>query len=423
MKHISITTPPVAIAVLFATASRTANGFTLTQQTKSSATTTATATTDTTNIGTLTVPQIGLGTIAWSDTNGHNPELEELMSTIHQQHDGAAFLDTGERYGSHAKTALGMGWGETEMLVAGLLDGNAGSSSTGNSVVATKFTPSPWRTTVQSVVEACEESRQRLGVDSIDLYQIQMPDIVKPLKFLGFDKTYDEVYWDGLAECYHKGLVKNVGVSNYGPTLVTECYEHLAKRGVPLASNQIAYSLIGRQSGAQETLDRCNELGVKVLAYYPFAMGLLTGKYTSSSPELTVEDALTSSLSSSRRSKFERKDLERYAKGDGKSIPQGGIAPLLRVMERIAKERGPSTTVAQVALNYIICKGAIPIPGSRTAEQYVDNMGALGWRLTDDEVAEMEKETDNLGISFEGAGFKRSNAKFVGYGMETWSLA
>ena len=153
MKQISITTPPVAIAVLFVIASRTANGFTPTQQTKSRATTTTSASTDTTQVGTLTVPQIGLGTIAWSDNNGHNPELEELMSTIYQQHDGAAFFDTGERYGSHAKTALGMGWGETELLVAGLLDDNEGSS-TDNSVVATKFTPSPWRTTVQSVVEA-----------------------------------------------------------------------------------------------------------------------------------------------------------------------------------------------------------------------------------------------------------------------------
>lgn len=243
------------------------------------------------------------------------------------------------------------------------------------------------------------------------------------MKFLGFDKTYDEVYWDGLAECYHRGLVKNVGVSNYGPTLVTECHEHLSKRGVPLASNQIAYSVIGRNNGAQETLDRCNELGVKVLAYYPFAMGLLTGKYTSTSPDLLVEDAITNSLSTSRRSNFERKDLERYAHGDGKRIPLGGVAPLLRTMERIAKERGPTTTVAQVALNYIICKGAIPVPGARTAEQCVDNMGALNWRLTESEVAEMELTADNLGISFEGAGFKRSNGKFVGYGVERWSLA
>ena len=99
------------------------------------------------------------------------------------------------------------------------------------------------------------------------------------------------------------------------------------------------------------------------------------------------------------------------------------MAPLLRVMERIAKDHGETVTVAQVALNYIICKGAIPIPGARTAEQYSDNIGALNWRLTESEVAEMELEADNLGISFEGAGFKRSNAKFVGYGFETWGLA
>ncbi|KAL7545616.1 hypothetical protein ACHAWF_008968 [Thalassiosira exigua] len=385
---------------------------------------------DTTDVGSLTVPHIGCGTIAWSTnivTGRPNPELSELVSAAASR-DGGGFFDTGERYGSHMKTALGMGWGETERLVAKLIsevEGNVDpmGDAVSRPVVATKFTPSPWRTTAESVVEACEESCKRLGVDSIDLYQIQMPDIVKPLRVFGVDNSYDEVYWDGLAECYHRGLVKNVGVSNYGPTLVTRCHDHLARKGVPLASNQIAYSLIGRHNGAQQTLDRCNELGVKVLAYYPFAMGLLTGKYsTSKNPELTAEDALTKSLSlyTSRRSNLERKDLERYAKGDGKSIPFGGVAPLLRTMERIAEDH--DGTVAQVALNYIICKGAIPIPGARTAAQYSDNMGALNWRLTEDEVMQMEMEADNLGFSFDGAGFKRSDAKFVGYGMEKWSL-
>ena len=142
--------------------------------------TTPTAITDTTQVGSRTVPQIGCGTIAWSD-NGDNSELKELISTTYQQ--GGAFIDTGERYGSHAKTALGMGWGETESLVAKLLREHNGDSTEGSAneqhVVATKFTPSPWRTTAESVVEACEESRKRLGVESIDLYQIQMPDIVK----------------------------------------------------------------------------------------------------------------------------------------------------------------------------------------------------------------------------------------------------
>ena len=69
-------------------------------------------------------------------------------------------------------------------------------------------------------------------------------------------------------------------ISNYGPTLLEECHEALSKKGVPLASNQISFSLLGRHNGSLETIDKCAKLGVKVLAYYPFAMGLLTGKYS-----------------------------------------------------------------------------------------------------------------------------------------------
>ena len=375
---------------------------------------------DVTKVGSLTVPNVGIGTIAWSSnslTRLENPDLDKLVESACNQNGG--FFDTGERYGSHLKTAMGMGWGETESMISKMLKNADIKQDALRPVVATKFTPSPWRTTAKSVVEACEASRERLGVDSIDLYQIHMPDIVKPLRFLGKDETYDEEYWEGLAECYHRGLVKNVGVSNYGPTLVTKCQDALAKRGVPLASNQIAYSLIGRHNGAQQTVDRCNELGVKVLAYYPFAMGLLTGKYSSLSPEMATEDVVTS-LSSSRRSKLELKDLQRYANGDGKQIQNGGISPLLRAMEAIASARGK--TVAQVALNYIICKNALPIAGSRTADQVSDNLGALGWRLSEDEVLLLEHTADSLGINFDGAGFKKTSEKFVGYGMERWTL-
>ena len=373
---------------------------------------------DVTKVGSLTVPNVGIGTIAWSSnslTKLENPDLETLVESACQQSGG--FFDTGERYGSHFKTAMGMGWGETETMIAQMLKDADISDDVLRPVVATKFTPSPGRSSAKSVVEACEASRERLGVDSIDLYQVHMPDIVKPLRFMGIDKSYDEEYWEGIAECYHRGLVKNVGVSNYGPTLVTKCHDALAKRGVPLASNQIAYSLIGRHNGAQQTVDKCNELGVKVLAYYPFAMGLLTGKYSSLAPEMAT---VVTSLSSSRRSKLELKDLQRYANGDGKQIPGGGISPLLRAMEAIANAR--DKTVAQIALNYIICKGALPIAGARTADQVSDNLGALGWRLSNDEVALLEASADSLGINFDGAGFKKTSAKFVGYGLEKWSL-
>jgi pyridoxine 4-dehydrogenase len=398
---------------------------------KNNAATTFTSTNDRTTVGDLTVPSIGIGTIAWSSNSFASLENEDLGKCVDLAcRSNAAFLDTAERYGSHFRTMFGLGYGETEKLTEKFLANAIETQGEPDlkPVVATKFTPVPWRTNAQSVVEACEASCKNLGVDQIDLYQIHMPDIVRPFKSFGLNPAKDELYWDGLAECYHRGLVKNVGVCNYGPTLVARCQEHLAKLGVPLASNQIGYSLLGRHNGAQETLDKCNELGVKVLAYYPFAMGLLTGKYSSEAldrvaageEEKKTKDS-SSSLLTFKRSSLELRDLERYAKGDGgETIPEGGITPLLRTMETIADNRGK--TVAQVALNYVISKGAIPIPGCRTADQLQDNIGSMGWRLTETEIEMLELDADALGFGFDGAGFKRTSEKFVGYGVEKFSL-
>eukprot|EP00567_Pseudictyota_dubia_P012150 CAMPEP_0197437902 /NCGR_PEP_ID=MMETSP1175-20131217/5031_1 /TAXON_ID=1003142 /ORGANISM="Triceratium dubium, Strain CCMP147" /LENGTH=483 /DNA_ID=CAMNT_0042967529 /DNA_START=93 /DNA_END=1544 /DNA_ORIENTATION=+ len=378
---------------------------------------------DFTKIGGLKVPTVGIGTISWSSDSLVSLKSSELQSLVSEaMSSGAPFFDTAERYGGNAKAAVGLGWGETENLIRELLlnaESDAQKGYGNKPIIATKFTPSPWRTTAESVVEACEQSCRRLGVEQIDLYQLHMPDIVQPLRFLGLGSPKDEVYWDGLAECYHRGLVKNVGVSNYGPTLLTKCQEALAQRGVPLASNQIAYSLIGRKNGAQETVDKCHELGIKVLAYYPFAMGLLTGKYSRKYEGKRTNDA-SASLTMSSRSRMELNDLRKYAEGDGNSIPLGGISPLLRVIEEIAEKRGKS--VAQVALNYCICKGVVPIPGARTVAQLEDNLGAMNWRLSDGEVALLEDEADKLDFTFEGAGFKKTSEKFVGYGVEKWAL-
>merc|ERR1711939_1033245 len=114
------------------------------------------------------------------------------------------------------------------------------------------------------------------------------------------------------------------------------------------------------------------------------------------------------------------KDLERYANGDGIAVPEGGITPLLITMSSIAEKRGKS--IAQVALNYIVSKGAIPIPGCRTVSQLEDNLGAMGWRLSDTEIKMLELEADKLGVGFDGAGFKRTSEKFVGYGIQKWRL-
>jgi len=69
--------------------------------------------------------------------------------------------------------------------------------------------------------------------------------------------------WDGLVEAYHSGLAKNVGVSNYGPKLLRKCHEYLAKRNVPLASNQIHFNLLYRRQGSLATIEVCKELNVR----------------------------------------------------------------------------------------------------------------------------------------------------------------
>jgi pyridoxine 4-dehydrogenase len=333
-------------------------------------------------------------------------ELQSLVDTACDNNIG--FFDTAERYGSSLKAAIGLGWGETEELTKRLLQPQNNKNNL-PAQVATKFTPSPWRTTVQSVIDACEDSRKRLGVDQIDLYQLHMPDIVQPFQRFGSKNPKDTVYWHGLAECYHRGLVKNIGVSNYGPTLLARCQQVLSAEGVPLASNQIAYSLLGRHNGSQETLEYCNENNIRVLAFFPLAMGLLTGKYQHEDSPRSVHHG--DSLKVSKKSSIETRDLIAYAKR---------ISPLLGAMQQMANTH--DKTVAQVALNYIICQGAIPIPGARTREQLIDNAGAMGWRLSAAEIEQLEAESDRLGFGFDGAGFKRASEKFVGYGMETWTL-
>ena len=110
----------------------------------------------------------------------------------------------------------------------------------------------------------------------------------------------------------HSGtyIVSNF-VSNYGPTLLSECQKSLAKHNVPLASNQIAYSLIGRHNGAQETVDKCNELGIKVLAYYPFAMVRSSSFFNYIHPSTLI--CLSLKLYLFRAGSFDRKILEEIA--------------------------------------------------------------------------------------------------------------
>jgi pyridoxine 4-dehydrogenase len=161
-----------------------------------------------------------------------------------------------------------------------------------------------------------------------------------------------------------------VGVSNFGQTKMLRAYSTLAQHGIPLASNQVHYSLLSREVEKNGTFARCKELGIRLIAYSPLEKGLLTGKYTSENPPLGVRGSQYADLL--------------------KKLP-----PVLKLLQEIGLNHGDKT-ISQVSLNWLICKGALPIPGAKSLQQAEQNAGGAGWRLTEEEVAKLDEATDHI---------------------------
>jgi len=235
--------------------------------------------------------------------------------------------------------------------------------------VATKFAAFPWKLDRSDVVKACKGSLERLGMKSLDLYQIHFPAVWK-----------NEVFWDGLADCYEQGLVKAVGVSNYGSDAVRAISKTLAARGIPLASNQIQYSLIYRFPELNGMKATCDELGVKILAYSPLGLGALTGKWAMdklpSGPRATIAEKLL-----------------RDPNWNG----------LITTMQQVAKQSGPETTLSQVALAWCSAKGTIPIPGVRNVRQATDDIKAMKLKLTQGEIDALDTAASKVAPYIEPA--------------------
>jgi aryl-alcohol dehydrogenase-like predicted oxidoreductase len=258
---------------------------------------------------------------------------------------GIRFFDTAELYG----------WGQSERLLGRFI------RETGADVrVATKFLPYPWRLTRGQMVRALRGSLKRLGMSRVDLYQIHFPLVPGTV----------ETWANALADALDKGLTRTVGVSNYNWVQTETTHNILDRRGYPLASNQVEYSLIDRHIERDGTMRVAHERGVKIIAYSPLGKGLLTGKYT----------------------------VENPPPGMRRMQSRGVLARLPPLIERLcaigAAHGGKSA--AQVAINWTICKGTLPIPGAKNAQQAQHNAGSVDWRLTDDEVAELDRISASL---------------------------
>jgi aryl-alcohol dehydrogenase-like predicted oxidoreductase len=174
-----------------------------------------------------------------------------------------------------------------------------------------------------------------------------------------------------LADAVEAGKIKAVGVSNYSAAQMREAHAALAKRGIPLASNQVEYSLLHRRPEVDGVLDACRELGITLIAYSPLAGGMLTGKY---SPQ-------------NRPGGFFRRILPQYNRQTLESIQ-----PVVKLLREIGDRY--TKTPSQVALRWLIENPIVlPIPGAKNGKQAIENVGALTFSLTKDEVESLNQAT------------------------------
>ncbi|MBD0336419.1 MAG: aldo/keto reductase [Cyanobacteria bacterium Co-bin13] len=298
---------------------------------------------------------MGCGTWAWGNRLlwGYDPSMDEELRAVFNRcvSGGVTLFDTGDSYGTGRLN------GRSESLLGEFAQAYTGANQE-QICIATKLAAYPWRLTRGAMVKAGKASAERLG-RPIDLVQMHWSTA-------NYAPWQENALLDGLGDLFEQGLVKGVGLSNFGPQRLRLAHQRLAARGVPIATLQVQYSLLSTYPVTELGLKEvCDELGIRLIAYSPLGLGLLTGKY-----------AVGGTLPKGLRGLVFRQLLP-------------GIQPLLEGMGAIATTR--QKTPAQIALNWCICKGTIPIPGAKTVQQAEQNLGALGWQLDEGEVAELDR--------------------------------
>ncbi|MDX2255938.1 MAG: aldo/keto reductase [Pseudanabaenaceae cyanobacterium bins.39] len=295
------------------------------------------------------VSAVGVGTWSWGDTlfwaYGKDFNQNDVASAFQASvESGITFFDTAEVYGL----------GESERLI-----GQFCRQVHQPLQIATKYFPLPWRWQRSAIADALTASLDRLQTQQIALYQIHWP-----LEFWLKTKDFMAV----LADEVKKGRIQAVGVSNYSAQQMQQAHDYLAAYGIPLAVNQVPYSLLARQIETNGVMEIAKKLNITILAYSPLAQGLLTGKYRYSSDQTATKNI--------------SKNMQGARRIDPRFSPAGlqKLEPLLSTLETFANKY--QKTPAQVALNWLMAQGGvIPIPGAKNASQARQNAGAAGWQL------------------------------------------
>ncbi|PNR92522.1 aldo/keto reductase [Petrotoga sp. 9PWA.NaAc.5.4] len=297
----------------------------------------------------LKVSEVSLGTM----TFGREADEKEANKILEYYFDnGGNFIDTANVYAE----------GKSEEILGRALRGKRN-----NIVLATKvFFPTgkdfnEKGVSRNNILRAVENSLKRLQTDYIDLYQIHCWDYFTPI----------EETLSALDYLINKGYVRYIGISNFSGWQIEKALKvSEVNRYEKIISAQMQYSLVVRDI-EMEVMPVCNAEGISLVAWGPLGGGFLSGKYKAG--EKPKEGRIAVAENDWEES-WDKRATEKNFK-------------ILEKLEGIAKAR--NKTVAQISLNWIISRNVIPILGIRTLKQIEDNMGAVGWELTQDELNEL----------------------------------
>ena len=302
--------------------------------------------------------KIALGTWAWGagafggdavygvNTNEENlkPVFEAAMNA------GLRLWDTATVYGM----------GESERILGTFVQ----TVKREDVEISTKFTPQLAEMYDNSVEKMAEASMQRMGIDYIDMYWIHNPMDVRR-------------WTPGLIPLLKSGKIKNVGVSNHNIEEIRLANEILGEAGFKVSAVQNHFSLLYRSSEKGGVLDYCKENGIQFWSYMVLEQGALTGTFNTAHPLPTDSD----------RGRKYNPVLDK-------------IEALTDAMKQIGERH--HAPCSQIGIAWAIAKGTMPIIGATKAHHVTEAADAAKIRLSEDEVAQLERLADTIAVDTRG---------------------
>lgn len=304
----------------------------------------------------IRVTPVGLGVMQFAGGGGlmgpffRSISQDEKNAIVRAALDGGInWFDTAELYGA----------GVSEKSLAAAL--KAAGKPPAQVVIATKWFP--LLRTASNIPRSIHDRLRALDGYGIDLYMVHQP--------VSFSSPEAEM--NAMADLVAAGKIRSVGVSNFNASRMRRACHALQARGLPLAANQVHYSLIHRKIETNGVLDTAQELGVTIIAYTPLGFGLLSGKYHR-------DPSLLRWLPLHWRVRIQSRLEE--------------TRPLVQALEEIGKTH--NATAAQVALNWVIHnqgETVVTIPGATRVHQAEESAGAMNFRLSQSDMARLNELT------------------------------